>query len=226
MTTRTDQKKGECEIREHNEERQLTLHYGNMWFCDECWQLENKLSAENQSVEKQQERVMKVNNVVLMAKKVDSQVELREDIYNAETTAIVDIQKAIQADEKIVNKVFTLAEVITLRKSEFSKLIFDKQQEVAELRMRERAAQSILNSLSNQLHKEELEALKLKDSSYQPKAPKVIKMREPKVSTKSFKITEVKALAEKYGISVASIRSLSVVRSITAEAAAKLIAGE
>lgn len=173
-----------------------SVRYGNMPVCDGCWEKEQSLQAENMSPENQQARVDAANKVLeqkieatrlqnetlRMAEKIDQSIEIKTDIFNAYTTAILDIKAAIDNDAAIENKPYRLAETIKTRFEHLSKVIFDTIQEsdriVRESTNEQRAIQSYLNSMANQLRAEEREALRIKDINYKP-----TEVKQPRVKT-------------------------------------------
>ncbi len=137
--------------------------------------------------------------VLTHARQVDTRPALRTDVFNSETVAIVDIEKAINADETITNKPYALAEILTQRMNGYKKLDIEYQEKLIESNSSQRAIQQYLNQLANKLRADEREKLKVQDINYKPR---VVKTATPKpIKTVATKIdrTAVKILAKKLG---------------------------
>jgi len=181
----------ECECC-NNRQKELKKRMG-MLMCDECYEKELALQAANNTPEKQQERVLSMNNILTSARTIDAQIQVRTDIFNANTVAIVTLKKAIDEDVTITNKQFRLAEELSTRFHILKTAIFELNEEVIIKSNEQRAIQTYLNQLSNSLRAEEREKLKLQDINYNPQPAKL------KVSSNKPKKEKVdKALLEKY----------------------------
>lgn len=179
-------------------------------YCDSCLAKKNPV----------------LNTVLETAKNIDASITARTDIFNAETVAIVDLKKAIDSDTTLTNKPFELAKALKGRFEHFTSVIFDAQKVVVESTNKQRAIQSYLNSLANQLRAEEREQIKVQDISYKPAA-----VKEPKVKTvttakpKAAKLdkAELKKFAKELGVGEFTLQSFVVARGCTvAEAAAAI----
>src|SRR5215472_3501069 len=89
-------KQGDCEVCPKTDVN-ITKHYGNIWFCDECWDKEIK----HQSPEMQQMRVETYRASVESSRAIDAKVEVRTDLFNAATESIVNLKKIIDANAEI-----------------------------------------------------------------------------------------------------------------------------
>ena len=164
-----------------------------------------------------------VNDVLKQAKQVDMSIQLRTDIFNAETVAINDIKLAIVNDETITNKPYRLAEIVKERHIQFSKLISEKNQELLELNNKQRADQTYLNQLANQLRADEREKLKIQDINYNPRpvkmpvTAKTIKMSKQKIDAKA-----LKGYASELGIPEFTLRMVAIQKNLNAEGVYKL----
>lgn len=170
---------------------------GNILACMDCQEKEARLQAENNTPEKQQARVDQMNSVLQIARAIDTTVQVRTDVFNAETLAIVDIKRAIDEDETIQNKHFTLSKIIDERFVQFGEAIFAKREEIAILEAKQRASQNYYHELKKKLTAEERASLKLKDVTYQPAEPKTVK---PKAPSQSINKIELDKLCKQYGI--------------------------
>lgn len=227
MLGHNNKKIGDCEICPKTD-IEITVHYGNMWFCDECWTKEEALAAKNRSPEEQQKRVDAYKDsvesrVIETSRAIDSTIQVRTDLFNAATIAIVDIKKAIDENPEIPNKPFALAEELTSRFKHFSEVIFKAQESIIEAGNNQKAIQVYLNQLANSLRAEEREKLKISDINYKPQA---VKSPVKKVSTsgtkKSGKLdkAELRKYAAELGIAEFTIQMLCVAQGITPEQAA------
>lgn len=219
---------GECEVCD-KKDIEITCHYGNMWFCEECWTLEQKVSAEHMSPENQQKRVDAYktsveSRVVETAKQIDASIVVRTDLFNAATTAIMDIKKSIDDNPEITNKPFALAEILTERFNHYKDVVQEAQATIMDAGNNQKAIQSYLNTLANQLRQEEREKLKIQDLNYKPnpvKTPTVKKVStsQTKKSTKIDK-AELKKYAAELQVSEFTLQMVCVSQGITPEAAA------
>ena len=197
--------------------------YMGMAMCPECIekekaaQLELKNTAEQRvadsraredaqlAAHKQVEEsapVLSIGSLIDESRQLDAQITVRADLFNAATVAIEDLRTAIWADESIPaeKKQFTFASLLKDRITNFKKVIFDKNQELVELQNMQRAQQTYLNTLANQLRKEEREKLQLADISYQPTAVKPAPSGTRKPRTPKLDMAEVNKYAKEFGM--------------------------
>lgn len=142
-----------------------------MLLCPSCIEKEE---AHRMSPEQQQKRVQAI---VANSKTIDSGIQLRTDIFNAQTTSIMELKAAIDADDSITNKHFHLAEVLTDRLNGFKKAVFELNEQMVNKVSEQRAVMTYLNDLANRLKVAEREKIKLADVSYQPNPAKISKPR-------------------------------------------------
>lgn len=144
---------GECEI------------FNNILMCRSCLQKEYDLARAQVELK---------NEVIIeRAKEIDDKVQTKYDFFNAETVAIEDLRKAIDADEKIINKPFELARLVKERYLKHRVALFEITEKQFELIERRKAEQIYLNGLANKLRAEERETLKIQDVTYTPEPIKV-----------------------------------------------------
>jgi hypothetical protein len=227
------QKMGQCEVCE-KENIRITLHYGNMWFCDSCWEKEEESTKIHMSPESQQARVDSlisqqnsvsnpVSDALKTARQIDDAIEVRTDLFNAATVAIVEIKKAIDDNSEITNKPYALAETLKNRFLRFQSVVFELNKQIVEATNEQKAIQTYLNSLANQLRAEEREKLRIQDISYRPspvKSPSVksITTRQTNKKTKIDKVELRKAAAE-LGVSEFTLQMLCVSQELSVEQA-------
>jgi hypothetical protein len=217
---------GDCESCEKTD-IEITLHYGNMWMCPECWEKDQRLTAENMTPEKQQERVNnhndKMNIAIEAAKLLDNSISVRTDIFNAATIAIVELKKTIDADENITNKPYALAEILTNRFNHFREVIFEANETIVNSTNNQKAIQVYLNQLANQLHAEEREKLKIADINYKPGIVKPVKPAAIKTAKKKLDKAELRKYATEIGVSEFTLQMLVISKGITVEQAANML---
>lgn len=200
----------------------VEIRYGNMLMCADCWNKEQQLHADAMKPENQQARIDAMNRAMEASRKVDASITVRSDLFNAATTAIVDLKKLIDENESITNKPYALAEALTERFSHFKKVVFDANEQIIEATNNQKAIQIYLNTLANQLRAEEREKLKIADINYQPKSPKPVKPVTGIKTRKSGKLdtAELQKYAKELQVSEFTLRMLCVSQGITVEMAA------
>lgn len=219
---------GECEVCD-KKDVEITCHYGNMWFCEECWTKEETATKEHMSPENQQKRVDAYRSsvesrVVETSRQLDASIVVRTDLFNAATVAIVDLKKAIDENPEVTNKPYALAEELTNRFNHYKQVIFEANEKIVEAGNQQKAIQVYLNQLANSLRAEEREKLKIADINYKPGAVKPAKVKSvsttgTKKSTKLDK-AELRKYATELGVSEFTLQMLCVSQGITPEAAA------
>lgn len=184
--------------------------FADMALCQSCYANELKAVKDYQAPEKQEQRL---NDALNRVRAIDQQVQLRTDIFNAETVAIIEIKNLIDNDEGIVNKPYALASMLTERYLHFKKIIFELGEQQIEKQNQQRAIQTYLNNLANQLRAEEREKLKISDINYQPQAPKLSSTKvTPK--KKTFDKVELAKYAGEVGLPLATFQMLCVQRNL------------
>jgi hypothetical protein len=180
-----------------------------MLLCAPC--IEKEESVRN-SPAKQQERI---NNLKLEeSRALDYSIQIKEDIFNAQTVSINELKSIIDLDPAITNKHFHLANELTIRYKHFSKIIFDKQAEIIDESNKQRAVQSYLNTLSNKLRLEEREKLKLHDMTYTPHEKPITKPKSI-TTAKRFDKNELVHWANTSGFPMAVIQMICVKKNMT-----------
>src|SRR5574339_135066 len=169
------------------------LMYGNILMCMDCEAKEQKIIAE-----KKAEQVKNGNPLLEIAQQVDTTIQVRTDIHNAETMAIVDIKKTIDEDTSIPNKHFALSKILETRYLGYKDKVFSLKEEITKLETQQRAIQTYYNELSKQLRAEEKAQIKLRDVTYQPKEPKQIKT--PKGKKQSINKIELDKLCAEHNV--------------------------
>lgn len=219
---------GECEVcdKKHTEENpvKITVHYGNMWFCDECWVKEQSATAE---IKANQQTTQVVTNALQQAARVDNTVQVRTDLFNAETVSIINLKAEIDNNPEIANKPYVLAQELINRFEKFKSVIFEYNEKIVEANNAQKAIQVYLNQMANQLRSEEREKLKIADINYQPTKvkpvkPTAIKTTGTKKATKLDKVELRKAAAE-LGVAEFTLQMVVVAKGCTIAEAAEML---
>lgn len=198
--------------------------YAGMIVCGACYEKEMAAQAEMKRPENQQARVDAMNQALATAKTIDATIQVRTDLFNAATVAIVDLKKTIDDDPTITNKPYALAEALTGRFNHYKQVVFDLNQQVIEAGNHQKAIQVYLNQLANQLRSEEREKLKIQDINYKPNAVKPVKPKAVKAATNS-KATkeEIRKYCQELGVAEFTFRSFMVSTGRTAEQTANAL---
>lgn len=227
---------GECEVCPATD-IEISVHYGNLWMCADCWKKEQTLKAENQKPENVEARVhsTKLNpttpidsKLIEMAKAVDNAAHVRTDMFNSETVSIIDIKNAIDADDSITNKPGKLAEILFERFNKHTALVFDLGEQLMEANARQKAVHVYMNQLANSLRAEEREKYRITDISYKPQAPKtptVKKISTTGTTKKAPKLdkAELRKYAKELGVSEFTLQQVVVSKGVTVAEAAESI---
>lgn len=229
-----NQKTGKCEVCEQDN-LPIELHYGNMWFCNPCWLREQESTKVHMSPEAQQARVDSlimsqrnpVGEAIKTAEKIDSTIEVRTDLFNAATVAIVEMKRAIDEDSTVTNKPYALAESLKARFEHFQNVVFELNKQIVEATNNQKAIQVYLNNLANQLRAEEREKLRIQDINYKPnpvKTPSVksVTTRQTSKKTKIDK-AELRKVAAQLGVAEFTLQMLCVSKGIGVTEAAELL---
>lgn len=201
------------------------VKFMTMIMCMDCYNKEKAHQADINNPVKQQERIDAAAIRRELNVNAEQTLNVRTDIFNASTLAIVELKTRIENDETISNKAYAFAEELKNRFNHFKQVIFKAQEELLEATSNQRAIQSYLNQIANQLRAEEREKLKLNDMAYQPKPvkpvssgpdSKTVKPRKPR-----FDKDELNKAARETGLKAATIQMLCVSKGLTVDAAVK-----
>lgn len=214
---------GPCEVCDLID-TQITVHYGNMWFCKDCWIKEASVTKDLPSVSNTQNVVQ---NVLQQAARIDNSVEVRTDLFNAHTVSIINLKAEIDNNPEIINKPYALAEELKNRFEKFKSVVFEYNEKIVEANNAQRAIQVYLNTLANSLRAEEREKLKIADINYKPISVKPLKPKSigttgTRKSTKLDK-NELRKYAAELGIPEFTLQMLVVSKGITVETAANML---
>lgn len=194
--------------------------------CRNC--VADNIAASLPSVPVSELTASSVKNTVLnLTREIDNSIRYSQDMFNAKTPAIIELESAIQADDSIPanQKNFKLIEVLIEQFNIQKKAIFEHREQIMETQMKLEKAQTEqkvihehMNRLASTLQASERAKLKLEDLNYKPEAPKSIKPKVAKADKpKAIKISiaEVTALCNSVGISAAQVQSIIIGKQCT-----------
>lgn len=207
-------KKGDCEACD-KVDVMLYLEFGNIWMCADC-------RAEQQAIATSNSKA-----VIEASRKVDTQIELKQDVFNAATVSFVELQAAITANDEIPanRKDYALMEEVAARIDKLSKVIFEEEAALVAKRNERHALLINAQVVAAKLHISEREKFKQYDVNYKPVTKPVVKSPSKTPKAKWNK-AEVVAACNKYpGVPMAQVQSLIVARNMNPEDAAKHMAG-
>ncbi len=202
----------------------ITVHYGNMWMCEDCWIKEQGVTKD---LPKLGETQAVVQNALRESAHTDNSIQVRTDLFNAATVSIVTLKAEIDNNPEITNKPYALATELMGRFEKFKTVIFEYNEKIVEANNNQKAIQVYLNQMANTLRAEEREKLKIADINYKPTVvkptkPKSITTTGTKKSTKLDKV-ELRKYAAELGIAEFTLQMIVVSKGITIEAAANML---
>ena len=205
--------------------------YGNMLLCTDCQIKE--LAAQAELKNGAESRVIDARAVLDKARKIDQSIHIIQDIYNAETVAIVSIKKTIDSDTNISEKHFALAKSIEERFSHFQEVINAARDSIIEAESKQRAIQQYYNDLANRLRVEQREQIKLRDVNYKvPERKSTPKPRAPSIKKldKGLLIKTANELSKEFpavpvNLIMPNLQTLVISRNMTLESAANVLRG-
>lgn len=197
--------------------------------CQSCIDREEMIrNSESSQIKRVEEMKADATTRMEAAQSVDRSIQMRSDVFNAQTVSIIELKQIIDVDTNIKpeEKHFALAKVLTERLNQFKKAIFEKNEEMVNMVNQQRAVQTYLNDLANKLRKEQREEIHLRDVSF-PVAPikSPTKPRNSGAPTKKFDKTEVRKFAALAGMPDSVIQMTCIAKNITPEQAYKLLTG-
>jgi ribosomal protein L20A (L18A) len=193
-------------------------------------QIELKASAESRVKESRNESNTRAT--LTRASQVDQSIQIIQDIFNAETVAIVDIKSAIDSDTAIVEKHMTLAKVIEERHSHFQDVISAARDTMIEAQSKQRAIQQYYNDLANKLRIVQRAEIKLKDVNYKIPDKKISKPKAPSIKkfNKAELIKVAGVISKEFphipaNLIMPNLQSLVISRNMNVEQAANVLRG-
>lgn len=186
---------------------------GNIKMCQPCID-EEKQFLENAAL---------ANRVISDMRAVDTASELKADIFNAQTVAIVELKAAIWADENIpdARKQYVYTQECEKHFLASQKRVFEKRQAVIDEESIQARWQTAAQAAAGQLSMVEREHFKKLNMNYQPTQVKTPKPAKTKAPSKNYKGNELREACAKYNVPTQIIQLMVLQRNITAEVAAK-----
>jgi len=204
-------------------ERAIKVFGGNMKMCASCHAKELVAQKDLQDPVKQQERVDAMHQALDKARAIDNAVQVRTDLFNSATVAIIDLKKIIDGNPEVENKNFTLASELMLRFEHFKEVVFEANETIVNATNNQKAIQVYLNQLANSLRAEEREKLKIQDINYKPKEVKPVKPKAIKTAKAKLDKVELRKYAAELGVSEFTLQMLVVSKGLTVEQAANIL---
>ena len=213
---------------------------GKIWYCTTCYAKNKELIENRPALLSAEEKLARyaenpfgnrpadsapittpisVNAILKKVSAQDTTIQVRADMFKAATDSIVDIKKALDADDTVTNKPYALAEILKNRFEHFRNVVFELNEKLVEAGNEQRAIQVYLNQLANQLKVEEREKLKIADINYKPTPPKPVKVKTDKpiktTGTKKVKFDKVllKKTAIELGVSEFTLQMLATAKN-------------
>jgi len=188
----------------------------------DCLEKEKIAVHANQSVEKQEERINKHNEIIKHARLNDKAIVQKTDLFNAQTVANIELKAAVDQNPEIINKQFAYCALLKERIEHFSNVIFDARKVLGEATEKQKALQVEFSLQANKLRAEEREKLGAIDLNYVVSKPKTIKPTVKKTVEKKFTQATVREAAAKYNVQREIVQMICVARNVDAETAAKI----
>ena len=199
--------KGDCECCS-NTNTQLYIRHGNMAMCESCAAKEDSL-------------IKTPKQVIEFSQRVDTTIEVKADIYNAQTVSLTELRGAIWADETIAaaDKEYTFAKETQKRLLHIQSVIFDSK--IAERVLQQELQQSV--SRQTEARRAEFKNF---DVNYRPTTiTKKEKTVKPVKASQKFNKQELYDVCKKYGVPANGVQTIVISRGMSYEAAAKHLAG-
>ena len=107
---------------------------GNIWMCEPCKAKEDKLQAENSAETELRLQQESLRGLTELSRQTDQNVQLKTDIFLADTVAAVELKAAIQADDTVAeaDKQFALANECQTRYMHYKEVVFAAREALAE----------------------------------------------------------------------------------------------
>jgi hypothetical protein len=181
---------------------------GKLLLCRECLAKEIENSLPSVPVADLTPSTPLTNTVLQMSREVDNSIRVSSDLFNAATTPIMELKKAIDLDDSIPQdkKTYKLAEELLQRFNIHKRAIFDMQEKIVAEHSSQRAIQQYLNNMASSLQAEEREKLKLADINYKPEVVKDTKVKVKAPKAEKFSNAEVKAVCKQFGVDEFMVR--------------------
>lgn len=188
---------------------------GTIYLCLDCKKSQKEF--EDKVINAMNENA-KASDILANAKMIDASLRVQTDIFNAQTVTIHELRMAIDNDESITDKHFTLAKFLSERFVHLQDLITSARSSIIEAETKQRAIQTYYIELSKKLRQEQREQLKLKDLQYKPVEVKTVTPK--KVSTKKADKEEAARVAKESGVPLQVLMLLALTKNLSYKDAA------
>jgi hypothetical protein len=197
--------------------------FTDMLMCSSCVELEIKALNEHISGDDADKRVIDARAIIDVSRQIDDTVKVVSDLFNAKTIAIIELDKAIQADDTIENKPYALAQFLHGRFVSLQSSIFGHKEAIVDETNEQKAIQLYFNQLSNRLRAEEREQFKIADINYKPSAPVLKKPKPIKAKAVKMDRVELNKYATELGVSASQLQTICIRRGCSVADAAKIL---
>ena len=211
-------KKGDCDCCD-NVSCNVILRNG-MTMCDAC------VAKENKAIEESGQKIT-AEQIIAQSKTIDTQAQIKPDVFRLATVAAIELKGAINADETIPEsqKDYLMAKTTFERFLHFKNVVLQKRDELTAAESEMRAWQAQAQTFAGKVRADQRAEFKALDLSYNPTPVKSVKEASKSTgSPKKIKMTDVKEAAQKYNVSAQMITMYMIGKTITADAAAAHIA--
>jgi hypothetical protein len=212
MNTQLTVKTGECEVCDKVDVKIRLQKNGNIWMCESCFESDVQTQTQNAKV------------LIQTSRKIDSELVLKADLFEAGTIAFNQMHGAINADSTIPEsqKDYALMTEIAARIDKLSAVIFEEESALTAKRNERHALLVNAQTVAARLHAEAREKFKQYNVNYQPKPVRTIKPKA--VPKKKFDKAEVFAAAAKYKVPAAQVQSIVASRNVSPDEAGQIMA--
>ncbi len=208
----THTSKGDCECCTATNVQLTLSRRGNMMQCKTCRETDEMTRTND------------AKNVIELSRKVDSTIQVKKDIFEKMAISFVELQAAINNNGEIPadRKDYALLEEMNARYETLKQAIFDAKSTLVTLQNEQNALLHNAQSVVAKLREADRAKFKQFDINYQPapvKKPKTVKAARP-----TYKMSEVKAAADKYKVPAPQVQSIILSKNLNPEEAAKYMA--
>lgn len=198
----------------------------NLLLCPECFDKEVEAYRNSSSEIDHTAQIINglqtpASEILKVSRTIDSSVKVKEDLFNAKTKAIVELQDAINRDDSIADKHFTLCKAIEERFNHLTSILHDLKNKQEDALTDQRALQTFFQMRAQQLSIEQREQIKLKDLNYKPEPPKLVKSKPAPV--RKFDINQLKLASAESKIPLQALQAVCVSRNVSALEAVRIL---
>jgi hypothetical protein len=152
---------------------------------------------------------------------IDQTIQVRADLFNANTVSIIDMKQSIEADDNVTDKHYELAKKLKDRFLHLRSVLFELDEQKIGITSEQRSIQQYLNDLANKIREDKREELRLSDINYKPVAPSKPKRKPKTPKPKLFDKKELRRVANELDVSEFTLQMLCVAKNLTPVQAAE-----